>query len=360
LAIARRAAIVGRPPVAASFPLSSPLPAGAGAARGRRAEEGGVGDIRGGGGGGSFTGRTRQPASPRLVPRGQGSPGDSDSDSDSGGEGVGGGNRGPRYRGLWPLRRYTGDSTPFQFPVRPVRLVQEWPSPPVEGGEGGGADPDLSPFSSSDLSRIDPMPDRAFYSLPRLVYHIDEPAAAALTHFYRRTIPPGSEILDICSSWVSHYPAEFPRAMRSICGTGMNELELRMNDQLTGGYKVADLNESPDRPALLPYPDGSFDAVTCALSIDYLVRPVQVLREVGRVLRPGGVVIVSQSNRCFPTKAVRMWLDRNDRQRLELVNGYFAAAGGYGEPRQAYDITADVPAGHGYRDPMYAVVAVKK
>lgn len=217
----------------------------------------------------------------------------------------------------------------------------------------------MLPFSSSDLSRIDPMPDRAFYSVPRIVYHIDEPAVAALTQFYRKTIPPRSDVLDICCSWVSHYPTEFPEVMTSICGTGMNAFELRLNDQLTGGYKVVDLNESPDRP-ILPYPDGSFDVVTCALSIDYLVRPVEVLREVRRVLRPGGIVIVSQSNRCFPTKAVRMWLDSNDRQRIELINGYFAYTGGYVEPRQAYDITAEVPDGYGYRDPMFAVLAVKE
>jgi SAM-dependent methyltransferase len=215
----------------------------------------------------------------------------------------------------------------------------------------------LSPFSPFDLSRIDPTPDRAFYALPRLVYHIDEPAAAALTQFYRITIPPGSDVLDVCSSWVSHYPAEFPSAMKSICGTGMNGFELRLNDQLTGGCKVADLNAGG--APVLPYPDGSFDAVTCALSIDYLVRPVQALREVRRVLRPGGVAIVSQSNRCFPTKAVRMWLGMNDRQRLELINGYFAGAGGFVDPRQAYDISADVPPGFGYRDPMFVVVAVK-
>jgi hypothetical protein len=89
----------------------------------------------------------------------------------------------------------------------------------------------------------------------RLVYHIDEPAVAALTQYYRKSIPKGSDILDICSSWVSHYPLEFPQTMKKIYGTGMNALELSFNDQLTGGFQQADLNTNP---SLSFYKDNSF------------------------------------------------------------------------------------------------------
>jgi len=74
--------------------------------------------------------------------------------------------------------------------------------------------------------------------VPRFVYHIDEGAVAALTQYYRRTIKPGSDILDICSSWVSHYPLEFKSTMGRISGTGMNAFELRANSQLTGESTV--------------------------------------------------------------------------------------------------------------------------
>jgi SAM-dependent methyltransferase len=141
--------------------------------------------------------------------------------------------------------------------------------------------------------------------------------------------------------------------MNKICATGISSMELKFNDQLTGGYKAVDLNENPN----LPYDNDSFDVVTCVVSIDYLIHPLQVLQEVHRVLRPGGKMIVSQSNRCFPTKAIAMWLNMNDRAHLELINGYFQYAGGF-EPRKAFDITASVP-GNVYRDPMFIVEAVK-
>jgi len=245
----------------------------------------------------------------------------------------------PRTRGIL-VRRFTGDSTPYTFtPVRPVRLVKEWP--------------DDSPFTPEDFFRADEQDDRSFYTVPRLVYHIDEPAVSALTQYYRKEIKPKSDILDICSSWVSHYPVEFPRVMRRVSATGMNALELRANDQLTD-WEQKNLNDNP----VLPYEDNSFDVVTCVVSIDYMVNPVMVLKEVHRVLRPGGKVIVSQSNRCFPSKAIAMWLRMNDRQHLELINGYFQYAGGF-EPRTAFDITPSGPDEVNY-NPMFIVQAVKQ
>jgi Methyltransferase domain len=244
---------------------------------------------------------------------------------------------GPRTRGML-VRRFTGDSTPYQFPVTPVTLVKTWP--------------EESPFEPSDFSREDEIDDGAFYSVPRLVYHIDEPAVASLTQYYRNNIKPKSNVLDICSSWVSHYPVEFKETMQRISASGMNAIELKFNDQLTD-YQAKNLNKDPT----LPYPDNTFDVVTCVVSIDYLIHPIQVLKEVNRVLKPGGKAILSQSNRCFSTKAVRMWLGMNDRQHLELINAYFQYAGDY-EARKAFDITATVPNGQ-YRDPMFIIEATK-
>lgn len=238
------------------------------------------------------------------------------------------------------VRRFTGDSTPYQFPVKPIPLVKDWPKEP--------------PFRSEDFQRADSLDDSSFYTVPRLVYHIDEPAVASLTQYYRNNIAKGSDILDICSSWVSHYPLEFPETMGKICATGMNALELSYNNQLTGGFVQKDLNNDPT----LPYDDNSFDVVTCVVSIDYLVSPIEVLKEVHRVLRKGGKVILSQSNRCFPSKAVSMWLKMDDRQHLELINGYLQYAGGFVEPRRAFDITATVP-DQQYNDPMFIVEAIK-
>lgn len=221
---------------------------------------------------------------------------------------------------------------------------------------------------NNDFSRLDPLNDKLFYSIPRLVYHMDEPAICAITNFYKQSISPGSDILDLCSSWVSHYPLEFPRTMNKICGLGMNFLELSLNDQLTNGFVISDLNQKT-KPEL-PFDDESFDVITCVASIDYWIRPVQVLEECGRILRPGGKIFVSFSNRCFVQKATKVWLnalaanenyynsynsfkDMNHGTatrttaplQAELVNAFFEYAGDWfrNEPRQVFDITAIVP-----------------
>ena len=45
-----------------------------------------------------------------------------------------------------------------------------------------------------------------------------------------------------------------------------------------------------------------WQVVTNAVSVDYLSKPMEVFREMHRVLKPGGKAIMSFSNRCFPTK----------------------------------------------------------
>ena len=77
----------------------------------------------------------------------------------------------------------------------------------------------------------------------------------------------------------------------------MNEEELARNPVLTE-FAVQDLNSSPK----LPYADNSFDVITNAVSVDYLNKPIEVFKEMHRVLKPGGRAVMSFSNRCFPTK----------------------------------------------------------
>jgi SAM-dependent methyltransferase len=159
--------------------------------------------------------------------------------------------------------------------------------------------PDQWPYTDDDFARMDESPDAIFYDQPRLCYHIDDPCVAALTNAYSELLGDGEDVLDVCSSWVSHYPKNWKGGR--VVGLGMNEYELSKNPQLTE-FVVKDLNADP----VLPFPDSSFDKVTCVVSIDYLNKPLQVVKEMGRVLRPRGRVIISCSNRCFPTKAFQV------------------------------------------------------
>ena len=170
------------------------------------------------------------------------------------------------------------------------------------------------------FGKVDPEDDALFYEAPRLVYHIDDQAVAALTQFYRTTLPAGGVILDLMSSWVSHLPPEIDYA--EVIGHGMNAEELAANTRLARWF-VQDLNRDP----ALPLGDRSIDAAMICVSVQYLQQPVAVLRELGRVLRPGGPVVISFSNRCFPTKAVAIWHRLNDTGHAQLVERYLGHAG---------------------------------
>ena len=175
------------------------------------------------------------------------------------------------------------------------------------------------------LSRADESPDPLFYVQPRFVTHIDAATIEALTSFYRERLPEGGDLLDLMSSWVSHLPAEARYAR--VAGLGMNEAELIANSQLSD-HVVHDLNADP----VLPYESLSFDSVLIAVSVQYLTRPIEVFREIRRVLRPAGEALVAVSHRIFPTKAIALFLSTPPAERPRIVASYFQAAGGFDEP----------------------------
>ena len=193
------------------------------------------------------------------------------------------------------------------------------------------------------MARHDESDDGDFYSVPRIVTHVDDSTMAALTEAYRSLIPAGARVLDLQSSWVSHLPPEV--AYASVAGHGMNPEELSQNPRLAERV-VQDLNREPE----LPFADGSFDVALDAFSVQYLVRPVSVLRSVRRVLAPGGSCVIALSHRMFPTKAIAVWPVMDMADRARWVGVYFRLAGGWSEP-----VVLDrSPAG---ADPLWLVVA---
>jgi len=202
--------------------------------------------------------------------------------------------------------------------------------------------------------KLDAGNDNDFYAIPRLVTHVDEPFIDQLSQLYRERLQPNTRIFDMMSSWVSHLPDDMKFA--HVEGHGMNEEELARNLRLDH-YFVQNLNEN----RAFPLPDQEFDAVLNAVSVQYLQYPEEIFQEIHRVLKPGGVAIISFSNRMFYQKAISAWRDASEAMRVELVKRYFKAAGGFSEP-EVIQKQPSFPAvfqmlGMGGSDPFYAVVA---
>ncbi|KAI1622032.1 hypothetical protein EDD37DRAFT_503350 [Exophiala viscosa] len=209
------------------------------------------------------------------------------------------------------------------------------------------------PYSAADLTPMDAGNDTGFYGPARFVTHIDDNAIVNLRGYYDQVLPRKGRILDFCSSWISHYPPELEQAAASgeleIDGTGMNKAELSKNSVLKH-WSVQDLNEDPEVriPGSM---EGGLDAATCVVSIDYLTKPVEVLRSIRKQTNKGGKVHLIISNRCFPTKAVGRWLKVDEDDRLDMVGDYLWWSGWRNIEIQT------LVAGSFMRDPLWVVRA---
>lgn len=208
-------------------------------------------------------------------------------------------------------------------------------------------------YADEPYTRTDERADAFFYRQPRFVQHIDSTARARVSEIYARLFAPGAQVLDLMTSWVSHLPQD--RDLM-VTGLGLNAEELERNKHLSERL-VQDLNADPR----LSFSDKRFDAALCTVSVEYLVKPVEVFRKVARVLRPGAPFVLTFSERWFPPKVARIWIELHPFERMGLVLDYFRQAGGFtdlhtestrGLPRPADDAYANQLL---LSDPVYAV-----
>jgi SAM-dependent methyltransferase len=215
-------------------------------------------------------------------------------------------------------------------------------------------------YTEEHFAREDETDDRQFYARDRFVNHMDTVALATVERIVGTLVrEEGPAILDLMAGWDSHLP--HGRVPGEVIGLGLNRNELSRNPVLTD-FVIHDVNRDPR----LPFPDGRFDAVLNTVSVDYMTRPKELFREVGRVLKPGGLFLVIFSNRMFPQKAVKIWRQSGEQERVMLVDDFFRSAGCFekterfvskGKPRPRDDKYA----GRGIpSDPVYAVYAERQ
>lgn len=265
----------------------------------------------------------------------------------------------PRQGRFYPRNLVSGVSSYFQGDVRPLRclqvdeeqllvdlnhplaryplklearLLKELESKQEHGGasidvpqmcsqNGPGMQarlPDIETdfFTGEPFARLDSRADSVFYATTRLLPHIDSTASAQLAKIYQRFLQPGMQVLDLMSSWQSHLPESV--AELEVTGLGMNREELQRNPCLKE-HVIHDLNEQPQ----LPFAADQFDVAICSMSVEYLIKPVEVFQEVARVLKPGAPFVMAFSERWFPPKVIAVWQEMHPFERMGLVLDLF-------------------------------------
>lgn len=228
--------------------------------------------------------------------------------------------------------------------------------------DGGPGMQDQSPYGATaflagePFKRQDEHPDTLFYQTPRLVQHLDDTALRLIAEEFGRVLPPRGAVLDLMGSWDSHLPDSL--FTKSLAVLGMNGLELAKNRRADSTI-VHDVNEQPR----LPFSDGVFDAVINTAAIEYGVDPLALCREASRILRPGGVVAIAFSNRWFAGKAISLWSQLHEFERVAFVVSLLSATNSFtdiatlsirGYPRPEGD-----PHSLPFSDPVYMVTAKK-
>jgi len=212
---------------------------------------------------------------------------------------------------------------------------------------------------AGNFHRRDETADTIFYKQSRMVHHIDSRAREIIKSIHQQYLLPESTLLDLMGSWNSHLPEDL--RLKKLAVLGMNEEELEANRRATQRV-MHDLNATPD----LPFPDQSFDAVTCTASVEYMTSPYQTFKEINRILKQGGLCTMIFSNRWFPPKVVRIWEELHEFERVGLVCDYFLQNEIFneletvtyrGRPRPEDDKYFGM---YPYSDPVYVVIARKK
>jgi SAM-dependent methyltransferase len=205
------------------------------------------------------------------------------------------------------------------------------------------------------FSRLGESDDTQLYARDRFVNHLDAVALVTVERLIGQlVVAKDPVILNLMAGWNSHIPRSLHASQ--VVGLGLNPNELERNPSLTR-WLIHDLNKDP----LLPLPDDHFDAVVNTVSVDYIAAPIKVSREVGRILKQGGLFLVIFSNRMFPQKATQIWRLSSEEERILLAEDFFRYSELFEEPSTFISKGKPRPADDKYahlripRDPVYAV-----
>ena len=213
-------------------------------------------------------------------------------------------------------------------------------------------------FSDQPFRRQDEGDDADYFRAPSLTPFWDRRALAQVSAHYDRLIPAQAHILDLMAG--AHSPLEESSLdIARLCCAGLNAAEL-VHNPICHQRLVLNVNTIE----ALPFADQQFDVVLIHAAIEYVTQPFLLFREISRVVKPRGRIIISFTNRWLPDKAIRLWSDVDEFERPAIILSYLRSTGTFSN-FQSYSkrglsaADEDRRAGFIHSDPVYLVWADK-
>lgn len=178
---------------------------------------------------------------------------------------------------------------------------------------------------------------------------IEDEAASSLTNHYSFYLKDNMSVLEFGAAENSYLPEALN--LEHHVGVGANQKLMNLNPSLTESF-VVDLNNVDeergiDSDELKKLGAEKFDVIIMANTIDFLSSPREVFKSAWALLKPGGLMIVSFTNReaysqKFGRAQNKMWEDRNDDQHMWICGSFFQFSAGDGwEGLKGFDISPE-------------------
>jgi ubiquinone/menaquinone biosynthesis C-methylase UbiE len=156
--------------------------------------------------------------------------------------------------------------------------------------------------------------------------HFDDGPLAFWDRYGRRTIEraslaPGGSVLDVgCGSGASAIPAAVAVGPSGrVIGIDLAQRLLDIASTKAAAQKLSNIEFRRADMTSLDYPDASFDAVVCVFAIFFVADMVTQVRELWRVVRPGGkLAITTWGPRMFEPGS-QAWWSAVRQTRADLV-----------------------------------------